>query len=58
MRGGKVSLLVASSKTAMASGAEEISSDGVTYHSSKRTDFDVATWSNRGLNLCDCFITG
>lgn len=48
-QGEKVSLLVTSSKSAIAAGGEQVRSGGVVYHYVKRAGFNVATWSDRGL---------
>ncbi len=44
-----VSLLVASSKSAVASGGEEVPSGGIVFHYSKQAGFAVITWSTHGL---------
>lgn len=45
----QISLLVASSKFAAASGGEEISSGGLTFHYHTKAEFNVITWSTHGL---------
>jgi hypothetical protein len=44
-----ISLLVASSKSAMAAGGEEVPSGGIVFHYSKQMGFAVITWSTHGL---------
>ena len=44
-----VSLLVASSKSAVAAGGEQVPSGGIVFHYSKRAGFAVITWSTHGL---------
>jgi anti-sigma factor RsiW len=44
-----VSLLVASSRYAMASGGDQVSSRGLTFHYCIRSGFNVVTWTNHGL---------
>jgi mycothiol system anti-sigma-R factor len=44
-----ISLLVASSKSAVTAGGEEMSSGGIVFHYSKQASFTVITWSTRGL---------
>jgi anti-sigma factor (TIGR02949 family) len=44
-----ISLLVASSKSAVAAGGEEVPSGGIVFHYSKQAGFAVITWSNHGL---------
>jgi anti-sigma factor RsiW len=44
-----ISLLVASSKSAIAAGGEEVPSDGIVFHYSKQMGFAVITWSTHGL---------
>jgi hypothetical protein len=45
----KISLLVASSTTAVADGGEQVRSGGLTFHRQSRGSFNVITWTNRGL---------
>jgi mycothiol system anti-sigma-R factor len=45
----KISLLVSSSKSAVATGGEEVHSGGIVFHYSKQQSFTVITWSNHGL---------
>jgi mycothiol system anti-sigma-R factor len=45
----KISLLVSSSKSAVAAGGEEVPSGGIIFHYSKQANFNVITWSNLGL---------
>jgi mycothiol system anti-sigma-R factor len=49
MKRQKISLLVSSSKSAVAAGGEEVPSGGIIFHNSKQADFNVITWSNLGL---------
>jgi mycothiol system anti-sigma-R factor len=49
MKRQKISLLVSSSKSAMAAGGEEVLSDGILFHYRKQASFNVITWSNLGL---------
>jgi mycothiol system anti-sigma-R factor len=44
-----ISLLVASSKTAVAAGGEEVPSGGIVFHYRKQASFTVITWSTHGL---------
>jgi anti-sigma factor RsiW len=44
-----ISLLVASSKSAVAAGGEQVPSGGIVFHYSKRAGFAVITWSTHGL---------
>jgi mycothiol system anti-sigma-R factor len=44
-----ISLLVASSKSAVAAGGEEVPSGGIVFHYSKQAGFAVITWSTHGL---------
>jgi len=44
-----ISLLVASSKSAVAAGGEEIPSGGIVFHYNKQASFTVITWSTHGL---------
>jgi anti-sigma factor RsiW len=44
-----ISLLVASSKSAVAAGGEEVPSGGIVFHYSKQMGFAVITWSTHGL---------
>ncbi len=45
----KISLLVSSSKSAVAAGGEEVPSGGIVFHYSKQASFNVITWSTHGL---------
>jgi anti-sigma factor RsiW len=49
MNNNTVSLLVASSKYAMASGGDQVSSRGLTFHYCIRSGFNVVTWTTHGL---------
>jgi len=49
MQGEKISLLVASVKSAVAAGGEEIQSGGLIFHYYRENGFKVITWSNHGL---------
>jgi mycothiol system anti-sigma-R factor len=44
-----ISLLIASSRSAVAAGGEEVPSGGIVFHYSKQAGFAVITWSNHGL---------
>jgi len=44
-----ISLLVASSKSAVAAGGEEVASGKIVFHYSKQASFTVITWSTHGL---------
>jgi len=44
-----ISLLVASSKSAVAAGGEQVPSGGIVFHYSKQAGFAVITWSTHGL---------
>jgi anti-sigma factor (TIGR02949 family) len=44
-----ISLLVASGKSAVAAGGEEVLSGGMVFHYSKQASFTVITWSTHGL---------
>jgi anti-sigma factor RsiW len=44
-----ISLLVASIKSAVAAGGEQVPSGGIVFHYSKRAGFAVITWSTHGL---------
>jgi hypothetical protein len=44
-----VSLLVASSQSAIAAGGEEVPSGGIVFHYIKQAGFAVITWSTHGL---------
>jgi anti-sigma factor (TIGR02949 family) len=48
-QGEKVSLLIASSKSAIAAGGKEIYAGGVVYHHSKQAEFNIVTWTVGGL---------
>jgi hypothetical protein len=45
----KISLLVTSSKSAVAAGGEEVPFGGLVFHYNKRAGFNVITWSNHDL---------
>jgi mycothiol system anti-sigma-R factor len=45
----KISLLVSSSKSAVAAGGEEVPSGGIVFHYSRQASFTVITWSTHGL---------
>ena len=45
----KISLLVASSKSAIVAGGEEVRSDGLLFHYRSGTNSEVITWTNHGL---------
>jgi mycothiol system anti-sigma-R factor len=45
----KISLLVASSRSAVSAGGEVVPSGGIVFHYNKRANFNVITWSNHGL---------
>jgi mycothiol system anti-sigma-R factor len=49
MQQQKISLLVSSSRSAVAAGGEKVPSGGIIFHNSKQADFNVITWSNHGL---------
>jgi hypothetical protein len=49
MKNEKISLLVASNKSAKAYGGEEIHSRGLTFHYQTKAGFNVITWSTHGL---------
>lgn len=49
MQQQKISLLVASSTSAVAAGGEEVPSGGIVFHYNKRASFNVIIWSNHGL---------
>ena len=49
MQQQKISLLVSSSRSAVAAGGEEVPSGGIIFHYHKHADFNVITWSNHGL---------
>jgi mycothiol system anti-sigma-R factor len=49
MQQQKISLLVASSKSAVAAGGEEVPSGGIVFHYRKQASFNVVTWSTHGL---------
>jgi mycothiol system anti-sigma-R factor len=49
MQRQKVSLLVSSTRSAVAAGGEEIPSGGIIFHYRKQANFNVITWSNHGL---------
>jgi len=45
----KISLLVASSKSAVVAGGEEVRSGSLTFHYRSGTNYEVSTWTNHGL---------
>jgi mycothiol system anti-sigma-R factor len=49
MQQKKISLLVSSSRSAVAAGGEEVPSGGIVFHYSKQASFNVITWSTHGL---------
>jgi anti-sigma factor RsiW len=49
MRQQTVSLLVASSKSAVSAGGEQVPSGGIVFHYSRQAGFAVITWSTHGL---------
>jgi mycothiol system anti-sigma-R factor len=49
MQQQKISLLVSSSRSAVAAGGEEVPSGGIIFHYRKQASFNVITWSNLGL---------
>jgi hypothetical protein len=49
MQRQKVSLLVSSSRSAVAAGGGEVLSAGILFHYRKQASFNVITWSNLGL---------
>jgi anti-sigma factor (TIGR02949 family) len=49
MQRQKISLLVSSSRSAVAAGGEEVLSGGILFHYRKQASFNVITWSNLGL---------
>ena len=49
MQRWKISLLVSSSRSAVAAGGEQIPSGGIIFHYSRQANFNVITWSNHGL---------
>ena len=49
MQQQKISLLVASSSFAVAVGGEELPSGGIVFHCSKKSGFNVITWTIHGL---------
>jgi mycothiol system anti-sigma-R factor len=49
MQQQKISLLVASSISAVAAGGEEVHSGGIVFHHNKQASFTVITWSTHGL---------
>jgi ribose 1,5-bisphosphokinase PhnN len=48
--GGKISLLVASSKAAPVAGGDEVHFGDLTFHYRTENGFKVITWSNHGLS--------
>lgn len=49
MQQQKISLLIASGKSAVAAGGEAVPSGNIVFHYSKHEGFNVITWSNQGL---------
>ncbi len=49
MQQQKISLLVSSSRSAVAAGGDEVPSGGIVFHYSKQAGFNVITWSTHGL---------
>jgi mycothiol system anti-sigma-R factor len=49
MQQQKISLLVSSSRSAVAAGGEEVPSGEIIFHYRKQANFNVITWSNHGL---------
>jgi mycothiol system anti-sigma-R factor len=49
MQQQKISLLVSSSKSAVAAGGEVVPAGGIVFHYSKQAGFAVITWTNHGL---------
>jgi mycothiol system anti-sigma-R factor len=49
MQQQKISLLVSSSRSAVAAGGDEVPSGEIVFHYSKQADFNVITWSTHGL---------
>jgi len=49
MKAETISLLVASDKTAVAAGGDEIRSSGLTFHYVTKAGLNVITWSNHGV---------
>jgi mycothiol system anti-sigma-R factor len=49
MQQQKISLLVSSSRSAVAAGGKEVLSGGILFHYRKQASFNVITWSNLGL---------
>jgi mycothiol system anti-sigma-R factor len=49
MKQEKISLLVSSSRSAVAAGGEEVSSGGIVFHYRRQASFNIITWSNHGL---------
>jgi hypothetical protein len=49
MQQQKISLLVSSSRSAIAAEGEEVPSGGTIFHYNKQSGFNVITWSNHGL---------
>jgi mycothiol system anti-sigma-R factor len=45
----KISLLVSSSRSAVAAGGEEVPSGGIVFHYSRQASFNIITWSTHGL---------
>jgi gentisate 1,2-dioxygenase len=45
----KISLLVSSTRYAVAAGREEVFSCGIVFHYSKQASFNVTTWNTHGL---------
>jgi mycothiol system anti-sigma-R factor len=49
MQQQKISLIVSSSRSAVAAGGEEVPSGGIVFHYRKQASFNIVTWSNHGL---------
>jgi mycothiol system anti-sigma-R factor len=49
MQRQKISLLVSSTRSAVAAGGEEVPSGGIVFHYRKQASFNVITWSTHGL---------
>jgi mycothiol system anti-sigma-R factor len=49
MQRQKISLLVSSTRSAVAAGGEEVLSGGIVFHYRKQASFNVITWSTHGL---------
>jgi anti-sigma factor RsiW len=46
---GKISLLIASSRSAIVAGGQEVGSGGLSFHYRRGANFQVITWANHGL---------